>query len=136
MLHVLLKGAGPQIGAILNNVVQVAITPVFSALPVIKSGKVKVLAVTSARRTSAVAPRDTCAPTPAPLLDEEGWPRSGGGGATTAGTPAEDVSRLSAEIRKVLARAEIKDALAKQGAEPASDTPEEFAAIVRADVDK
>ena len=58
------------------------------------------------------------------------------GGGATAGTPADVVSRLSSEIRKVLALPEIKNALAQQGAEPASDTPEEFAAIARADVDK
>ncbi len=132
MLHVPFKGAGPQIGAILNNDVQVAITPVFSALPVVKSGKVKVLAVTSARRTSAAPEYPTVAESGLPGYDAVSWY----GLFTTAGTPADVVSRLSAELRKVLALPEIKDALAKQGAEPASDTPEEFAAIVRADVDK
>ena len=54
----------------------------------------------------------------------------------TAGTPKSVVDRLNAEIRRVVASAEIRDALFKQGAEPVTDTPEEFAAIVRADVAK
>ena len=54
----------------------------------------------------------------------------------TAGTPKPVVDRLNAEIRRIVATPEIRDALAGQGAEPVTDTPEEFSAIVRADVAK
>ena len=132
MLHVPFKGAGPQISAIMNNDVQIAITPVFSALPAIKSGKVKVLAVTSAQRMSAVPEYPTVAESGLPGYEAVSWY----GLFTTAGTPADVVSRLSVELRKILVLPEIKEALATQGAEPVIDTPEEFAAIVRADVEK
>jgi tripartite-type tricarboxylate transporter receptor subunit TctC len=132
MLHVPFKGAGPQISAILNNDVQVAITPVFSALPAVKSGRVRVLAVTSAQRMSAVPEYPTVAESGLAGYEAVSWY----GLFTTAGTPADVVNRLSAELRKILALPEIKDALATQGAEPVIDTPEEFAAIVRADVEK
>ena len=132
MLHVPFKGAGPQISAILNNDVQVAITPVFSALPAVKSGRVRVLAVTSAQRMSAVPEDPSVAESGLAGYEAVSWY----GLFTTAGTPADVVNRLSAELRKILALPEIKDALATQGAEPVIDTPEEFAAIVRADVEK
>jgi tripartite-type tricarboxylate transporter receptor subunit TctC len=132
MLHVPFKGAGPQISAILNNDVQVAITPVFSALPVVKSGKVKVFAVTSAQRMKAVPEYPTVAESGLSGYEAVSWY----GLFTTAGTPADIVDRLSVELRKILALPEIKEALANQGAEPVIDTPEEFAAIVRADVAK
>jgi len=132
MLHVPFKGAGPQISAIMNNDVQIAITPVFSALPAVKSGKVKVLAVTSAQRMSAVPEYPTVAESGLPGYEAVSWY----GLFTTAGTPADVVSRLNVELRKILALPEIKEALATQGAEPVIDTPEEFAAIVRADVEK
>ena len=53
-----------------------------------------------------------------------------------AGTPRPVLERLNTEIRKIVATPEVRDALSNQGAEPVTDTPEEFAAIVRADVAK
>jgi tripartite-type tricarboxylate transporter receptor subunit TctC len=132
MLHVPFKGVGPQMSAISNNDVQVAISPVFSALPILKTGKARALAVTSAQRSSAAPGYPTVAESGLPGYDAVSWY----GLFTTAGTPQPVVSRLSAEIRKVLATPQFKEQLHSQGAEPVSDTPEEFAAIVRADVVK
>ena len=132
MLHVPFKGVGPQMSAITNNDVQVAISPVFSALPILKTGKARALAVTSAQRSSAAPGYPTVAESGLPGYDAVSWY----GLFTTAGTPQPVVSRLSTEIRKVLAQPQFKEQLHGQGAEPVSDTPEEFAAIVRADVQK
>ncbi len=132
MLHVPFKGVGPQMAAITNNDVQVAITPVFSALPILKTGKARALAVTSAQRSSAAPGYPTVAESGLPGYDAVSWY----GLFTTAGTPAPIVSKLSAEIRKVLATPQLKEGLHSQGAEPVIDTPEEFAAIVRADLAK
>ena len=132
MLHVPFKGAGPQLGAIANNDVQVAVTPVFSALPVLKSGKVRALAVTSAKRSAAAPEYPTVAESGLPGYEAESWYAM----FATGGTPREIVNRLNAEIRRIVATPEVRDALHNQGAEPATDTPEEFAAMVRADVAK
>jgi tripartite-type tricarboxylate transporter receptor subunit TctC len=51
-----------------------------------------------------------------------------------AGTPREIISKLNAEIRDALAKPEVKDALAKQGAEPIPSTPEQFAAAIRSEL--
>lgn len=132
MLHVPFKGAGPQMSAIANGDVQLAITPVVSALPTVRSGKARVIAVTSARRTVAAPEYPTVAESGLPGYDAVSWY----GLFATGGTPAEIVNRLNAEIRRIVDTPEIKDALLVQGAEPATDTPEQFARIVREDVAK
>jgi tripartite-type tricarboxylate transporter receptor subunit TctC len=132
MLHVPFKGVGPQMSAITNNDVQVAISPVFSALPILKTGKARAIAVTSAQRSSAAPGYPTVAESGLPGYDAVSWY----GLFTTAGTPQPVVDKLSTEIRRVLAEPQFKEQLHGQGAEPVSDTPEQFAAIVRADVAK
>jgi tripartite-type tricarboxylate transporter receptor subunit TctC len=130
MLHVPFKGAGPQMAAISNNDVQMAVTPVFSALPVLKTGKVRALAVTTLQRSSAAPETPTIAESGMPGFDASSWYAL----FAVAGTPKPIIERLSTETRKVLATPGMKEALLKQGAEPALDTVEEFTAIVRNDV--
>jgi len=130
MLHVPFKGAGPQIAAISNNDVQVAVTPVFSALPALRTGKARALAVTTLQRSAAAPEYPTLAESGFPGFDASSWYSL----FAIAGTPRPIIDRLSAETRKVLATPEMKEALLKQGAEPAIDTVEEFTAIVKNDV--
>ena len=132
MLHVPFRGAGPQISAIANNDVQMAVTPVFSALPALKSNKVRAIAVTSAQRSSAAPGYPTVAESGFPGYEAVSWYAM----FATAGTPKDIVDRLNAEVRRIVATPEVNEALLNQGAEPASDTPEAFGAIVRADVAK
>jgi tripartite-type tricarboxylate transporter receptor subunit TctC len=132
MLHVPFRGAGPQISAIANNDVQMAVTPVFSALPALKSNKVRAIAVTSAQRSAAAPGYPTVAESGFPGYEAVSWYAM----FATAGTPKDIVDRLNAEIRRIVASPEVNEALLNQGAEPASDTPEAFGAIVRADVAK
>jgi tripartite-type tricarboxylate transporter receptor subunit TctC len=132
MLHVPFKGAGPQLSALSNNDVQVAVTPVFSAMPMLKLGKARGLAVTSAKRSSAVPEVPTVAESGIPGYEAVSWY----GLLAPAHTPPEIVAKLSTETRKVLATKEFQNALHSQGAEPVSDTLPEFAAIIRADTAK
>ncbi len=132
MLNVPYTGFGPMMTAITNGDVQMSVVPVFSSAPLIKSGKAKAIAITSARRSPTAPEYPTVAESGLPGYESVSWY----GILATAGTPKPVVDRLNAEIRKIVATAEIRDALANQGAEPVTDTPEEFAAIVRADVAK
>ena len=132
MLHVPFRGAGPQISAIANNDVQMAVTPVFSALPALKANKVRAIAVTSAQRSAAAPGYPTVAESGFPGYEAVSWYAM----FATAGTPKDIVDRLNAEIRRIVAQQDVRDALLNQGAEPASDTPEAFGAVVRADVAK
>ena len=132
VLNVPFSGAGPMITAITGNEVQMTVVPVFNALPLVKAGKVRALAITSAKRSIAAPEYPTVAEAGLPGYDAVSWY----GILATAGTPRPVVERLNAEIRKIVATAEIRDSFLLQGAEPVTDTPEEFAAVVRADVAK
>ena len=132
MLNVPYTGFGPMMTAISNNDVQMSVVPVFSSTPLIKSGKVRAIAITSARRSPTAPDYPTVAESGLPGYESVSWY----GILATAGTPKPIVERLNNEIRKIVASTEVRDALANQGAEPVTDTPEEFAAIVLADVAK
>ncbi len=132
MLNVPYTGFGPMMTAMSNGDVQMSVVPVFSSAPLIKSGKVKAIAITSAKRSPTAPEYPTVAESGLPGYESVSWY----GILATAGTPKPVVERLNAEIRKIVATPEIRDALAGQGAEPVTDTPDEFAAIVRADVVK
>ena len=132
MLNVPYTGFGPMMTAISINDVQMSVVPVFSSFPLIKSGKVKAIAITSAKRSPTAPGYPTVAESGLPGYEAVSWY----GILATAGTPRPIVDRLNAEIRRIVATPEVRDALANQGADPVTDTPEEFAAIVRADVAK
>ncbi len=132
MLNVPFSGAGPMTTAITNGDVQMTIIPVFNALPLLKAGKVRALAITSARRSVAAPEYPTVAETGLPGYESTSWY----GILATAGTPKPVIDRLNAEVRRIVATPEVRDSFLRQGAEPATDTPEEFAAIVREDVAK
>lgn len=132
VLNVPFSGAGPMITAISGNDVQMTVVPVFNALPLVKAGKVRALAITSAKRSVAAPEYPTVAETGLPGYDAVSWY----GVLAPAGTPRPIIDRLNAEIRKIVATPEIRDSFLNQGAEPITDTPEDFAAIVRADVAK
>jgi tripartite-type tricarboxylate transporter receptor subunit TctC len=106
-----------------------------SALPHIKAGKLKALAVTSAVR-SAAAPE-------LPTIAEAGGPALAGFEASSwfgllgpAGTPTDVVNRLQQEVAKVLALPPVKDRLVPQGAIPSGNTPAEFARHIDAETKK
>jgi tripartite-type tricarboxylate transporter receptor subunit TctC len=132
LLHIPFKAAGQQIGAVLNNDVQMTVTPLFGAASAISSGKLRALAVTSAARTAVAPDVPTVAESGLPGYEAVSWY----GVFVPAATPKEIVNRLSAEIRRATASEDMRKALVNQGAEPAGDTPEEFAAVVRADLAK
>ncbi len=132
LLHVPFKAAGQQIGAVLNNDVQMTVTPLFGAASAISSGKLRALAVTSAARTAVAPEIPTVAESGLPGYEAVSWY----GVFAPAGTPRDIVARLSTEIRRATASEDMKKSLVNQGAEPAGDTPEEFAALVRTDLAK
>jgi tripartite-type tricarboxylate transporter receptor subunit TctC len=132
MLSVPFGGVGPLMTAITNNDVQMSVVQVFSSQALLKSGKVRALAITSAKRSPVAPEYPTVAESGLPGYESVAWY----GVLAPAGTPKPIVDRLNAEMRKAVAAKDVNEALVKQGAEPVSDTPDEFAAIVRADVAK
>ena len=132
MEHVPYKGAAPAMIDLLGNRVQLMFDFLSSALAQIKAKKVKALGVTGPRR-SALLPD-------VPTIAEAGLPGyevyAAFGVLAPGGTPRAVVHRLRDEIVKVLGTPEMHDILAAQGAEPIGDTPDEFAARLKAEIDK
>lgn len=132
MQHVPYKGSPPALQDVMGGQVSMTFDNITTAWPLAKGGKLRALAVTTAKR-SAIAPD-------VPTLAEAGLPGfevgSWQGVFAPAGTPPDIVRRLNAEIVKILNTQEVRDKLAALGAEVVGNTPEEFATMVKAEVGK
>jgi len=131
MVHIPYKGTTPGVVDLLAGQVSVMAPNLLTALPHIKAGKLRALAVTSARRTVALPEVPTIAET-LPGYESAQWY----GVLAPAGTPREIVARLHAEIVRALKHTEVQGRLAADGAEPVGSTPEEFAAFIKSEIDK
>ncbi len=127
MVHVPYKGLAPALTDLIGGQIQVVFADVGLVKGHIAGGKLKGLAVTSAARTSAMPELPTVAEAGVSGYAAGTWY----GILAPAGTPAEIVSRISAETRKALALAELRAAFVAQGMEPVGDTPAQFAGYMR-----
>jgi len=105
-------------------------TTVPTALPQIKAGRVRALAVTTAKRFVVLPDTPTVAESGLPDYESANW----FGALGPRGMPAPIVSRLNREIVAALANREIAEAILRQGAEPMSSTPGEFGAYLNSEV--
>ncbi len=132
ILHVPYKGSSPAVTDLLGGQVQMMFDNMPSALPHAKAGKLRPLAVTGLKRSAALPD--------IPTMDEEGLKgfnaTSWFGLLAPAGTPKDIVAKLNAASVKALASPEMMERLAAQGAEPVGNTPEQFAAFIKAEIDK
>ena len=129
IVHIPYKGAAPALQDLMGGQTQILFDTVAQAHPQAKAGKVRALAITSLKR-HPVAPD-------IPTMDESGFPgwETGPwfGIVLRAGTPEPILKRVHAEAVKALASVEIRDKLTAQGANVVGNTPEEFAAFIRAE---
>lgn len=132
MIAVPYKGAPPVFVDLLSERLDTYMEALTSALPQIKAGKVKALAVTSARRSVFLPDVPTIAESGHPGFDSVTWAAF----FTTAGTPKEVIARLNAEIVRVLQLPDVKGALLQNGFEVRTSTPEELGDAVAADIAK
>ena len=103
-----------------------------TALPQVKAGKLRPLAVTTAKRSSQLPELPTIAEAGLPGYEAAGW----FGFAAPAGTPRDVVNKLNNEIVRILKLPDVRERLVAQGAEPVGDTPEEFARFIKAEAAK
>lgn len=130
--HIPYKGSNPALMDALAGNVDLLVSSVPSAMAQIKSGKLRPLAVTSAKRSSSMPDVPTVAESGFKDFDVSTWY----GVLAPAGTPAQVVSTLNTEINKLLASQEVRDAIHAQGAEPEAMTPAKFAALLKTDYAK
>ncbi len=132
LVHIPYKGNGPADIAILANEVQ----SVFGSMPALlqnaKAGKLRALAVGTARRSPALPDVPTVAELGYPGFEAALWL----GVLAPAGTPQPIIDRLNREISAIAATADFKSLMDKNGAEALSNTPEQFAAMIRNEVDR
>jgi len=132
MLHIPFKGGAPALSALMGEQVQLIVFAAGAGVPLVRSAKIKPLAVSGTRRSSALPNVPTMAEVGYPQLDSGAWM----GLLAAAGTPASVIARLNAELAKVLKDPELIKKLADQAVELSSSTPEEFGALIRAEHDK
>jgi tripartite-type tricarboxylate transporter receptor subunit TctC len=131
MLHVPYRGSGPGVTGVMSGEVQLMMPATPSAQSAIQTGKVRAVAVTSARRHPDFPDLPTLGET-LPGYDVTAWY----GLAAPAATPPAIVSTLNAAMHKALTAPDTTAQLAGAGMEPATSTPEAFAAFIRSEIDK
>jgi tripartite-type tricarboxylate transporter receptor subunit TctC len=131
-VHVPNKGETPAVLDVVTGQTAYMLTPMPSTLAFVESGKLKLLAVCGAARAGSHPQVPTLGEAGVRDVVIEGWT----GLAAPAGTPAAVLTRLQQETAKHLLAPELKEMLAKQGAESVGSTPEAFAAFIRAEAQK
>jgi tripartite-type tricarboxylate transporter receptor subunit TctC len=132
MTHVPYRGSGPAINDLIGGQVQLFFDNMPSALPHARTGRLKALGVTTAKRSSAAPDIPTIAESGLPGFEANNWY----GFLTTAGTPKPIIEKLHREIVRILQLPDVKEKLAAQGAEVIGNTPEEFAQVIRDEIPK
>jgi len=129
MVHIPYKGLSPALTDLLSGQDQLMFSSVVAILPHVRAGKLRALAVTSRKRMALLPDIPTIAESGVANYETSSWY----GILAPAGTPPEIVRRLHDEIVEGLAQDDVRKALAREGAEPVGDTPEEFTAFIRAE---
>lgn len=127
MLHVPYKGGQPAIADLLAGQVSIYIPVLPSVVQLSKSGRLRLLAVTSAKRSSAVPDVPTVAESGVPGFEASNW----FGLMAPAGTPPEIVSRLNAETAKAMQAVDVREKLAGLGFETQTSTQQELSHLLR-----
>jgi tripartite-type tricarboxylate transporter receptor subunit TctC len=130
--HVPYKGGGALLTDLLGGQITWSFDGPTAQMPHVRSGRLRALAVSGTQRLPALPEVPTVAEAGVPGYEFLGWT----GIAAPAATPGPVIARLHAEIAKVLSTAEARDWFASLGAEPGLQTPEEFAAFIRAEYAK
>ncbi len=130
--HVPYKGAGPAVSAALADEVPVLSVAMPTALPHLRSGKLRGLAVTSRSRVAALPEVPTVEEAGFPGFEDVTWV----GVFVPTATPALVVARLSTDVNAFLARPDARERLAALGFEPVGGTPESFSAYLKSEVAK
>lgn len=129
VVHVPYKGTGPAIAELVGGQVQMMITGVVPLMPHVKSGKLRALGVTSLKRVAALPNVPTIDESGVKGFDVSSW----FGVFLPAGTAQPIVTIMNGAIRAMLEKPDVSQRLISQGADPASDTPAEFAAYVKSE---
>ena len=130
--HIPYKGTGQGITDVMGGHVQLMFGALPSTLPGVKAGKLKILAISSVRRSAALPDVPTVAEAGVPGYELTSWY----GALAPAGTPAAIVAQINSEMVRALNLPEVKARLTAEGAEPVGNTAAQFQTYIRAEIDK
>ena len=134
MVHIPYRGSAPAMTDLIGGQADLMFDNLPSAMPYIKTGKLRALALTSSKSSPALPQTPTIAQTGGELTGYEAV--SWFGILAPAGTPKEIVNKLQQEIARALAAPAVKEKMVAQGAEPVGNTPEQFAARIQSEIKK
>jgi len=131
-VHVPYKGQGPALSDLITGQVQMLYSSIPSVVNQVKVGQLNALAVGSAKRLGSMPDIPTIAESGVPGYEAYSWV----GMLAPAKTPKDIVNKLNAEIVEILKRKDVAEKLIQQSAIPVGDSPEQFAAYIKAEIDK
>nr|WP_315230197.1 tripartite tricarboxylate transporter substrate binding protein [uncultured Limnohabitans sp.] len=131
-VHVPYKGQGPALTDLLSGHVQMLYSSIPSVISQVKQGQLNAIAVGSAKRLPSLPDVPTISESGVPGYEAYSWV----GMLAPAKTPKDIVNKLNAEIVDILKQKDVADKLNQQGALPVGDTPEQFGAYIKAEIDK
>jgi len=129
LVHVPYKGGGPAMTDLVGGQVQLIFATTASAIPQIRAGRIKGIAVTTARRSALLPELPTLSEAGLPGFDANNWY----GIVVPIKTPRAIIDQLNAEVTKILNMPEVRMTLFNQGLDPAPGTPEQFGAYIRSE---
>ncbi|MBI4190594.1 MAG: tripartite tricarboxylate transporter substrate binding protein [Betaproteobacteria bacterium] len=132
LLYVTFKGAGPAVIGAMSGEVDLVISSTASVVALVKSGKLRAIAVTGLRRFSELPEIPTVSEAGVPGYAVNGWY----GILAPAGTPRDIINKLNAEIAKAVQHPATKERYASMGVEPVTGSPQEFGALLRSETEK
>jgi tripartite-type tricarboxylate transporter receptor subunit TctC len=132
IVHIPYKGSPPALIDVLGGRVVLMCSTIAPAMPLVKSGKLRALAVTSLKRSAAAPEIPAVAETGLPGYEATAWQ----GVLAPARTPREIIVRLNAEFLRIINQPEVRKPLMEQGFEPAGNSPDAFGAYIKAEIAK
>jgi tripartite-type tricarboxylate transporter receptor subunit TctC len=132
MVHVPYRGASPALIDVVAGHIEIYFGAMVSTLPHVKSGRVRALGVTTLKRVAAVPDIPTISEQGLKGFETGSW----FGVSVPTGTSRDIVTRLHRETVRIIALPEVRDRMAAEGAEFVGDTPEQFTAFLRSEIDK
>lgn len=132
IVHIPYKGSPPALIDLLGGRVVLMCSTIAPAMPLVKSGKLRALAVTSLKRSAAAPEIPTVAETGLPGYEATAWQ----GVLAPAGTPREVIVKLNTEMVRIVSQPDVRKQLGDQGYEPAGNSPEQFAEYIKTEIAK
>lgn len=132
VIHVPYKGGGPALAEVMAGQAQALFSIALTAIPQVKAGRVRALAITSAKRSAVAPDLPTVSESGFPGFEAIGW----FGWVAPAKVPSDIVALLNREIVRTLRQPEMQDRLRNAGSDPIASTQTEFAAFIRSEHDK